>query len=77
MIDPQKINQVVEQVLEAMPEGVKNLPNDIQENIKAALNSVFSKMDLVTREEFDIQVKVLEKTRMKLEAIEKKLDELA
>lgn len=58
-----KINQVLE-----------NSPaKDIEKNVKAMMNQGFSKLDLVTREEFDIQAQVLAKTRAKLEALEARL----
>jgi BMFP domain-containing protein YqiC len=61
-----KINQVLE-----------NSPaKDIEKNVKAMLNQGFSKLDLVTREEFDVQTQVLAKTRAKLEALEARVAEL-
>lgn len=76
MIDPNKINEVVQQVLAAMPAGLKNLPEDLQKNLRSAIQSVFSKMELVTREEFDAQAGVLQKTRKKLEELEKQVIEM-
>ncbi len=49
---------------------------DIQRNVKAMATQGFSKLDLVTREEFDIQAQVLAKTRAKLEALELRVVEL-
>ncbi len=49
---------------------------DVEKNVKAMLNQGFSKLDLVTREEFDIHVQVLAKTRAKLEALEARVAEL-
>ena len=46
---------------------------DIEKNIKTAMTSMFARLDLVTREEFDVQRKVLERTREKLDAIEAQL----
>ncbi|NEX63845.1 accessory factor UbiK family protein [Noviherbaspirillum galbum] len=61
-----KINQVLE-----------NSPaKDIEKNVKAFMTQSFSKLDLVTREEFDIQTQVLAKTRAKLEALEARVAEL-
>jgi BMFP domain-containing protein YqiC len=52
-------------------EAVKNSPaKDIEKNMKTLLSQGFAKLDLVTREEFDIQTQVLAKTRAKLEALE-------
>ena len=61
-----KISQVIE-----------NSPaKDIEKNVKAMMTQGFSKLDLVTREEFDIQAQVLAKTRAKLEALELRIAEL-
>jgi BMFP domain-containing protein YqiC len=61
-----KINQVLE-----------NSPaKDIEKNVKAMMSQGFAKLDLVTREEFDIQAQVLAKTRSKLEALEARVAEL-
>jgi BMFP domain-containing protein YqiC len=49
---------------------------DIEKNVKAMMTQGFSKLDLVTREEFDIQAQVLAKTRAKLEALELRMSEL-
>jgi BMFP domain-containing protein YqiC len=49
---------------------------DLQKNIKALLTQQFARLELVTREEFDTQAQVLARTRMKLEALEKRLAEL-
>jgi BMFP domain-containing protein YqiC len=49
---------------------------DIEKNARALLSSVFAKLDLVSREEFDIQTQVLQRTRKKLKALEARLDRL-
>jgi hypothetical protein len=56
---------------------IKNSPiDDIETNINALLKSAFTKMDLINREEFDVQIEVLKKTRTKIEALETKIIEL-
>jgi BMFP domain-containing protein YqiC len=60
----------VQQVLESSP------AKDIEKNVKAMMSQGFAKLDLVTREEFDIQAQVLAKTRAKLEALEARITEL-
>ncbi|MBV8636119.1 MAG: accessory factor UbiK family protein [Burkholderiaceae bacterium] len=58
-------------------EALENSPaKDIEKNVKAMLTQGFAKLDLVTREEFDIQAQVLAKTREKLEALEARVAEL-
>lgn len=70
------INQCVQQILAALPPGLKNLPENMQEHLRTAIQSTLNKMDIVTREEFDAQVGVLQKTRSKLEQLEKRLKEI-
>jgi BMFP domain-containing protein YqiC len=58
-------------------QAIENSPaKDIEKNVKAMMTQGFSKLDLVTREEFDIQTQVLAKTRAKLDALELKMTEL-
>ncbi len=73
MIDPKNINDIIQNVFDAMPQGLKNMPSDMRHNFRAAIQGVFEKLDLVTREEFDAQRRVLLRTREKLEALEKQL----
>lgn len=76
MIDTNKINEIVKGLVDSLPAGLKSMPEDIERNFKSVLQSAFAKMDLVTREEFDAQTKVLLRTREKLEQLEKRLNEL-
>lgn len=58
-------------------QAIENSPaKDIEKNVKAMMTQGFSKLDLVTREEFDIQAQVLAKTRAKLEALELRMSDL-
>jgi BMFP domain-containing protein YqiC len=63
----------VKQLVDAIPSGVRSLPLELEKQFHQILHTTFVKMDLVTREEFDAQVRVLQRTREKLEALEKKL----
>lgn len=74
-MNPQSINDVVRKVLEAMPEGVKQLPEEMKTHIETAVSATIQRLNLVTREEFDAQKKVLERTRQKLESLEKQLSQ--
>jgi hypothetical protein len=66
--------QWLEQLQQRVSEVLANSPaKDLDANLKAALNAFFARLDLVTREEFDIQVEVLRRTREKLEQLEAKL----
>jgi hypothetical protein len=64
------INARVKEVLAASP------AKDIEKNARAMLSGAFSKLDLATREEFDVQAKVLVRTREKLAALEARVAEL-
>jgi len=73
MIDRQKIQEISDKIREI----IKNSPiEDMENNINALLRGMFTKLDLINREEFDIQSEVLKKTRLKLEALEAKLKAL-
>lgn len=73
MIDRQKIQEISDKIREI----IKNSPiEDMENNINALLWSMFTKLDLINREEFDIQTEVLKKTRLKLEVLEAKLKAL-
>lgn len=62
---------------EKISQAIEHSPaKDLEKNIKAMLNQGFSRLDLVTREEFDVQSQVLSKTRAKLEALEVRVTEL-
>jgi BMFP domain-containing protein YqiC len=76
MINAKKIEEIAKQVTDAMPSGVKNLATDFEEKAKTVLQNKLSQLDVVTREEFDVQTQVLIKTRAKITALEAKLAEL-
>jgi ubiquinone biosynthesis accessory factor UbiK len=76
MLDPTKIEEMVQNLSKAMPPGLTAIQQDIEKNIRAALTATFSKLDLVTREEFDVQTQVLHRTREKLEALELRVADL-
>ena len=60
-----------------MQQAIENSPaKDIEKNVKAMMTQGFAKLDLVTREEFDIQAQVLAKTRAKLDALELRVAQL-
>lgn len=69
----QIVNRVSEQLSQVLPPGVRQLRGDIEENIKAVLREALARMELVTREEFDIQTTLLARARGRLEAVESEL----
>lgn len=73
MINAKKIEEIAQQVTNAIPPGLKNVANDIEEKTKVVLQRKLSELDVVTREEFDVQTQVLIKTRAKLVDLETKL----
>ena len=72
-----KPNEILQDVQAKVSEMLKQSPaKDIERNVKSLLNQGFNRLDLVTREEFDVQAQVLARTREKLEALEKRVAEL-
>lgn len=74
MLDAKKIEQIAEQITNAIPPGVKTLADNVEEKIKTAIQSKLSQLDVVSREEFDVQTQVLARTRQKLEALEQEFE---
>jgi BMFP domain-containing protein YqiC len=74
--DPRIIDDLARRLAGSVPESVVALRRDLEQNFKGVLQSQLARMDLVTREEFDVQAAVLKRTREKLAAIEKRLAEL-
>ncbi len=68
-----KLDELARKLFEALPGGVRELRADVEKNFRSALHTGFAKMDLVTREEFDVQSAVLARTRAKLESLEKQV----
>ena len=76
MIDPKKIEEMARQVHNALPPGLRSLGEEVDKKIKQVLQSQLNKLDMVSREEFDVQTQVLMRTREKLTALEEKLAQL-
>lgn len=76
MIDPSVIDRLVQEISRRLPAGVEQLRGDIENNARAVLKETLSRLDLITREEFDIQQQVLQRTRARLEALEQQVAEL-
>ncbi len=71
--DPRLIDDLAQRLAGAVPESVSALRRDLEQNFKGVLQSQLSRLDLVTREEFDVQAAVLKRTREKLAALEQRL----
>ncbi|MDO5404737.1 MAG: accessory factor UbiK family protein [Proteus sp. (in: enterobacteria)] len=76
MLDPKKLEQVARQIQNVLPQGIKDFGDDIDKKIRTVLQSQLNKLDLVNREEFDVQTQVLLRTREKLNRLEQRLNEL-
>ncbi|MBL1141401.1 MAG: accessory factor UbiK family protein [Proteobacteria bacterium] len=72
----EKIEAILSDVSKALPEDLQLFKKDIEKNLRATLNATFTKMELVTREEFDIQTASLQRTRTQLDALQEKLSAL-
>ena len=76
MIDPKKIEQIARQVHESMPKGLRDLGEDVEKKIRQVHQSQLTRLDLVSREEFDVQTQVLLRTREKLALLEQRISDL-
>lgn len=76
MIDPKTVDALVTRIAEGLPAGFGQLHEDLRNNLHAAVSAALGRMDLVSREEFDVQSAVLARTREKLTALEAKVAEL-
>ena len=76
MLDPKKLEEIAKNITAAIPPGVKTMADEAEAKVKQILQSQLNKLDLVSREEFDVQSQVLIRTREKLEALETRLAEL-
>lgn len=76
MLDAKKIEQVVRQIKDTLPQGIRDLGEDLDKKLRATLQSQLGKLDLVSREEFDIQTQVLLRTREKMIEMEKRIEQL-
>jgi len=76
VVDPKIIDDLARRIAESVPESLRALQMDLDQNLKAALQSGLDRLDLVTREEFDVQQGVLRRTRERLEDLETRLKAL-
>lgn len=76
MFDPKKLEEIVKNFSDAIPERFKSLKGDMERAFRSSMQAGFSKLDLVTREEFDVQASVLAKTRAKVDELQKKITDL-
>lgn len=73
MINPSIFDEISQKITNSLPDSARTIEQDMKKNIKTVLSSTFSKLDLVSRDEFDIQQQVLARTRKKVEELEAQL----
>jgi ubiquinone biosynthesis accessory factor UbiK len=72
-MDPFRIDELARRLFERLPPALRSMQADLESNFRAVLRERLSKLDLVSRDEFDAQARVLERTRAQLEALESRL----
>src|ERR1700726_1386769 len=72
-MDSFRIDEIARRLLERVPPALRSMQQDLESNFRAGLRERLSKLDLVSRDEFDAQTRVLERTRARLEALEARL----
>ena len=76
MIDPRLIDDLARRLGGSLPESLRSLREDLEQNFKATLQAALGRLDLVTRQEFDLRTAMLEKARARLAEVEKRLETL-
>lgn len=76
MFDPKQFDEISKKLFSALPDSLQSFEQDIQQKFKDILQATFTRLDLITRDEFDVQVKVLARTREKLETLQARVDAL-
>lgn len=76
MFDPKFIDDLSQRLHASLPEGMRVLQQDLDRNLRAAMQAALGRLDLVTREEFEVQTKVLARTRAQVDALGRRVAEL-
>lgn len=76
MFPPKNLEALAQQLHNALPPALKSVGNDLEEKFRQILQAQLAKLDVVTREEFEVQSQVLLRTREKLQQLEQRLDQL-
>lgn len=76
MIDTKTLDDFAHMIAAMMPANLANLRQELEKHLRVGLESFFQEIDLVTREEYDVQVAVLARTRERLESLETRIKEL-
>jgi hypothetical protein len=73
MLNAKLLDDIARRLSDAMPAAAKTVQDDLEKNLRAAAQAVFARLDLVTREEFDVQRKVLARSRERIEQLEQQI----
>ncbi len=76
MFDPKSLDDIARRLADSVPAPLRQLQQDLEKNFTVILQSALSRLNLVTREEFDVQAAVLARSRARVETLEKRLAEL-
>jgi len=76
VFDAKKLDDLARRLADAVPSGARELGQDLERNLKAVLSSNLARLELVSREEFDVQTALLERSRLRLEALEHRVRSL-
>ena len=76
MLLPKQLEDLAKNLYNILPKNMQILEEDLKPQFKEILQSAFTHVDLVTREEFDVQIKVLARSREKIDALEKAVNQL-
>jgi BMFP domain-containing protein YqiC len=74
MFDPKQFDDIAKTLFSILPASVQSIEKEIQQQFKDALQSAFARMQLITREEFDVERKVLSRTRDRLDRLQAQVD---
>ena len=75
-LDTQTLDEIVRKISSAIPDDLKTAKQSIEKNARTAAEGVFQRLDLVTREEFDVQTKMLSKSQQRIKQLEQRIQEL-
>lgn len=76
MLDSKTLDDLAHKLTASLPAGVREFHDEVEKNVRSSLQSGFSRLDLITREEFDAQAKVLARTRAQLDELSRRVTEL-
>ena len=75
-LDTQALDEIVRKISSAIPDDLKTAKQNLEKNARSAAEGVFQRLDLVTREEFDVQSKMLSKSQQRIKELEQRIKEL-